>query len=33
MLACGSIGKEALYWSDGMTEWENVTDLSGQPLE
>jgi membrane associated rhomboid family serine protease len=29
----GAIGKEALYWSEGMSEWESVLDLAGNPLQ
>jgi membrane associated rhomboid family serine protease len=29
----GSIRREAVYWSEGMTDWQSVTDLSSQPLE
>ena len=31
MLACGALGKEALYWSEGMADWQNVAELSSQP--
>lgn len=33
MLSCGSLGKDALYWSEGMAEWQNVMELSSQPIE
>ena len=29
MLRLGSIGPDALYWSEGMADWQNVADLSG----
>lgn len=28
MLRLGSIESDALYWSEGMSEWENIADLS-----
>ncbi|HET7624947.1 MAG TPA: rhomboid family intramembrane serine protease [Verrucomicrobiae bacterium] len=31
MLRLGSIGPDALYWSEGMSEWENIADLSDHP--
>ncbi|MGA3267506.1 MAG: rhomboid family intramembrane serine protease [Verrucomicrobiota bacterium] len=31
MLASGSINQDAWYWSEGLDEWQKVTDLSGQP--
>jgi len=31
MLSCGSLGRDALYWSVGMTEWQNVMELSSHP--
>lgn len=31
MLAAGSISQDALYWSEGMTDWANVLELSGRP--
>jgi membrane associated rhomboid family serine protease len=31
MLSLGSISQEALYWSEGMTDWANVQELSGRP--
>lgn len=31
MLALGSISRDALYWSEGMTDWANVLELSGRP--
>ena len=31
MLALGSISQDALYWSEGMTDWANVLELSGRP--
>ena len=33
MLQCGSVGRDMLYWSEGMSEWQNVVDLSGHPVE
>lgn len=33
MLQRGEIGRDACYWSEGMTGWESVVDLAGQPLE
>ena len=27
----GDIGREAFYWSEGMSNWESVVDLSNQP--
>jgi membrane associated rhomboid family serine protease len=33
MLSCGSIGKDTLYWSEGMSEWQNIMELSSQPVE
>ena len=29
----GTTGKEALYWSEGMSEWQNVLDLASHPLQ
>jgi membrane associated rhomboid family serine protease len=29
MMRLGSIGPDALYWSEGMPEWQSVADLSG----
>lgn len=29
MMADGSVTPEAQYWSEGMTEWRNVTELMG----
>ncbi len=29
----GTVGKEALYWSEGMTEWQSVLELAGSPLQ
>ena len=31
MLALGSISREALYWSEGMSDWGNVLELASQP--
>jgi hypothetical protein len=31
MLALGTISQDALYWSEGMTDWANVLELSGRP--
>ncbi|HEY4952588.1 MAG TPA: rhomboid family intramembrane serine protease [Verrucomicrobiae bacterium] len=28
-----TIGKEALYWSEGMADWQSVLDLAGHPLQ
>jgi len=33
MLSCGSIGKDALYWSEGLAEWQNVMELSSRPMQ
>ncbi len=33
MLSRGAIGQGALYWSEGMAEWQSVVELSDQPLE
>lgn len=33
MLHRGEISREASYWSEGMTDWQSVIDLAGQPLE
>ena len=33
MLHRGDIGREAFYWSEGMSNWESVVDLSDQPIE
>lgn len=32
MLSCGSLSHDALYWSEGMTNWQSVTELSSQPV-
>jgi membrane associated rhomboid family serine protease len=32
MLQRGAIGRDASYWSEGMSDWENVAELSSQPL-
>ena len=32
MLHSGDLGHEAFYWSEGMSGWESVVDLSDQPL-
>ena len=29
MLRLGSIGPDALYWSEGMADWQSVADLAG----
>jgi len=29
----GAIGRDALYWSEGMSEWQSVLDLAGNPLQ
>lgn len=31
MLALGSISPDALYWSEGMSDWANVMELSDRP--
>jgi hypothetical protein len=31
MLAIGSISQDTVYWSEGMTDWANVLELSSQP--
>ncbi len=28
----GDIRRDTLYWSEGMTDWQSVTDLAGSPL-
>jgi membrane associated rhomboid family serine protease len=33
MLHDGTIGREAFYWSEGMSQWESVVDLSDRPIE
>jgi membrane associated rhomboid family serine protease len=33
MLRRGEISRDASYWSEGMTDWQGVVDLAGQPLE
>jgi membrane associated rhomboid family serine protease len=33
MLSGGSLGEDALYWSEGMTDWDSVLDLAGQSIE
>jgi membrane associated rhomboid family serine protease len=33
MLLRKEIGRDAQYWSEGMTEWQNVLELSSQPIE
>ncbi len=33
MLHSGDIGRDAVYWSEGMSQWESVVDLSDQPAE
>ena len=33
MLHCGDIEHDAIYWSEGMSRWESVVDLSDQPTE
>ena len=32
MLHSGDIERDAFYWSEGMSHWESVVDLSDQPL-
>jgi membrane associated rhomboid family serine protease len=32
MLQDGTVRREAAYWSEGMSDWESVADLAGQPL-
>lgn len=32
MLHQGALGLDASYWSDGMSDWENVADLSDHPI-
>ena len=29
MLRLGSIGPDAVYWSEGMADWQSVADLTG----
>ncbi len=29
----GEISRDARYWSEGMTGWENVSDLAGNPMQ
>ena len=31
MLSLGSISRDAVYWSEGMTDWANVLELSDRP--
>jgi hypothetical protein len=31
-LSHGEISRDALYWSDGMEDWQSVVELSGQPI-
>jgi len=31
MLALGSISREAMYWSEGMTDWAEALELSDHP--
>jgi len=33
MLQRGEISRDASYWSEGMSGWESVSDLAGQPIE
>ena len=33
MLHSGALGREAFYWSEGMSKWESVAELSDQPIE
>lgn len=33
MLRRGEITRDASYWSEGMTDWQSVVDLAGQPLD
>ena len=33
MLKDGVIGHDAAYWSEGMSDWQNVRELSAQPME
>ena len=33
MLQCGSVSRDAFYWSDGMSEWQSVMELCGHPIE
>lgn len=33
MLTCGSLSRDALYWSEGLAGWQSVTELSGGPVE
>jgi membrane associated rhomboid family serine protease len=33
MLLSGETGREAQYWSEGMTEWQGVADLAAHPIE
>lgn len=33
MLRRGDIGREAQYWSEGMSDWQSVVELAGSPLE
>jgi len=32
-LSSGAIGADAVYWSDGMTGWQSVSDLAGGPAQ
>jgi hypothetical protein len=29
----GEINRDARYWSDGMDDWQDVVELSDQPVE
>jgi len=33
MLSCGSLGNDTLYWSEGMSDWQNIMELSSRPIE
>ena len=33
MLQCGSLTPETEYWSEGLEDWQKVSELSSQPLE
>ena len=33
MLSCGALGRDALYWSEGLAGWQSVRELSSRPIE
>jgi hypothetical protein len=32
MLQLGTVSREAAYWSEGMSDWQNIAELSSHPL-